>query len=147
VDRPAHRRGLSGPRTVRPQGQTVRSLNWRLNKTNTPLIYTRHSIFLYIKAGPVAPQSVCPRSPKIFSRPMVYAVSNPNVQKECCFLHSVLHVLLFFLATARHFWTGDEASAPKGRSQLLLSLHSVVIFWAESTLLATSLFPHPIHYS
>jgi hypothetical protein len=26
ADRPAHRRGLSGPRTVRPQGQTVHPL-------------------------------------------------------------------------------------------------------------------------
>jgi hypothetical protein len=28
ADRPAHRRGLSGPRTVRPQGRTVRRSIW-----------------------------------------------------------------------------------------------------------------------
>ena len=31
ADRPAHRRGLSGPRTVRPQGRTVRQLKMALN--------------------------------------------------------------------------------------------------------------------
>jgi hypothetical protein len=45
ADRPAHWRGLSGPRTVRPQGRTVRSLNLVLNTLITKPTLNMRKIF------------------------------------------------------------------------------------------------------
>jgi hypothetical protein len=50
----------------------------------------RTKFFLYIKAGTVAPEPMCPRSPKFSSRLMVCKVPNPTVQNQSSCLHFVL---------------------------------------------------------